>query len=183
MKLTKIGNCKNWLKDEWTEYAMTHKGRTPHAYKDSDTYNQWLKWGYKKHLINSHSFEPGNFPFEMPFPLDVEHNKSDYNYTITRYNPGEFVPYHVDFVQEYAIKLWISLQDYQPGHIFIYKSEILTDYKKGDMFIFDGNSSHLAGNIGISQRAVLTYDIWGELMTRILNQYDLKLDLNDSYIV
>lgn len=140
MKLSLIENCNDWLRDEWIAYALTNEGRTPHAYEGSDTYNRWLNWGYKKHLINSHSFENGNFPFDMPFPLEIKHKREDYNYTITRYNPGEFVPYHEDFDQEYAIKLWIPLQDYQPGHIFIYKSDILTEYKRGDIFVFDGNS-------------------------------------------
>jgi hypothetical protein len=55
------------------------------------------------------------------------------------------------------------LQDYHPGHIFVYKDEMITNYKKGDVYAYTSSTDlHGAANIGHIPRLVLQiteYDI------------------------
>jgi hypothetical protein len=48
------------------------------------------------------------------------------------------------------------MQDYEPGHIFIYKNELVKDYKAGDVFIYDDSQDiHGAANISYLPRIIL----------------------------
>jgi hypothetical protein len=50
----------------------------------------------------------------------------------------------------------MPLQDYEPGHIFIYKDDIINDYLMGDVYEFESPTDiHGAANIGHTPRLML----------------------------
>jgi hypothetical protein len=58
-------------------------------------------------------------------------------------------------------RYWIAMQDYVPGHIFQYKDEILTNYKKGDIFQYpDANEIHGAANISYTKRLTFHFSTY-----------------------
>jgi hypothetical protein len=53
-------------------------------------------------------------------------------------------------------RYWIPLQGYESGHLFIYKNQLITNYKAFDVFKYDHeHDAHGAANIGHSPRIVL----------------------------
>jgi hypothetical protein len=72
--------------------------------------------------------------------------------------PGQFTPMHRDphTIDINCKRYWIPLQDYELGHIFIYKDQIITNYKKGDVYTYDdANEIHGAVNLGFTPRVIL----------------------------
>jgi hypothetical protein len=48
------------------------------------------------------------------------------------------------------------MQDYKPGHVFIYENQLFSNYKKGDVFLFESPESiHAAANVGFSPKLTL----------------------------
>ena len=83
---------------------------------------------------------------------------SNYHWWITKLYPGQFMPMHTDphTHEQSCNRYWIPLQDYQPGHIFIYKDKFITDYKAYDVFEYENEQDmHGAANIGHTPRVVL----------------------------
>jgi len=68
------------------------------------------------------------------------------------------MPMHSDphVYERDGTRYWIPLQDYHSGHVFIYNDKLMTDYKKGDVFVFlDSYDVHGAANIGHQTRLSL----------------------------
>jgi len=76
------------------------------------------------------------------------------------------MPMHVDphtTVQKNAQRFWIPLQDWEIGHIFKFQDEIVTNYKKGDIYEYDdAQGLHGAANIGLTPRVVLQVTLYEE---------------------
>jgi len=170
-----FGNFKDWIKDEWVEFSISQTGIHPSIYEGTKTWKIWMDDGWTKELINNNVFNRENFPYNIEFPMIVDGYEKitpgDYDWNICRYRPGEFVPFHIDELDYPYIKFWMPLQDYEDGHIFLYKGELIKDYKKGDFFLFDGYEPHAAGNLGNRPRSVLIIDIFGGLMESFKKQY------------
>jgi hypothetical protein len=75
------------------------------------------------------------------------------------------MPMHTDphTHEESCKRYWIPLQDYESGHIFIYKNTLMTEYSANDVFVYkNAQDSHGAANIGHTPRVVLQvteYDV------------------------
>lgn len=88
----------------------------------------------------------------------------------SRFLPGQGIPFHIDDNEEYLesptdeiARYVLFLQDWIPGHVFLYQDKkILTDYKAGDLFLYeDPNEIHAACNLSHSIR--VTYQILAKL--------------------
>lgn len=98
-------------------------------------------WVYEQEQLNT---------LELPF--------KDYHWWITKLYPGQFMPMHTDphTHEQSCNRYWIPLQDYEPGHIFIYKNNLMTNYSAYDVFKYDHeHDMHGAANIGHTPRVVL----------------------------
>lgn len=87
----------------------------------------------------------------------------EYHWWITKLYPGQFMPMHTDphTHDRSCRRLWIPLQDHEPGHIFVYKNSMVTDYKAYDAFeYYDSQDNHGAANIGHTPRVVLQVTIY-----------------------
>jgi hypothetical protein len=68
------------------------------------------------------------------------------------------MPMHVDphTVSKPCKRYWMPLQDYYPGHIFVYGDEMINGYREGDVYMFDREFDiHGSANIGHMPRVML----------------------------
>lgn len=94
-------------------------------------------------------------PLKLPY--------KDYHWWITKLYPGQFMPMHTDphGHDRSCFRLWIPLQDFEPGHVFIYKDEMITNYKAYDVYQFDhSQDNHGVANISHTPRVVLQVTVY-----------------------
>jgi len=78
-----------------------------------------------------------------------------------RLDHGTVFPLHTDQHHEgCARRVWIPLDDWEPGHIFVYGDRVVTDYRRGDWIEFAPDVVHGAANLStrvkISLQLMLT---------------------------
>jgi hypothetical protein len=120
---------------------------------ESDEYARAEEAGYDLSAVNWWVYEQ-----EQLGTLVLPFSKTDYHWWITKLYPGQFMPMHSDphTHEHHCKRYWIPLQDYEPGHIFVYKTQLMTDYKAFDVFEYEKSTDmHGAANIGHTPRVVL----------------------------
>ena len=156
-----IGNFENWIKQEWIEYMLSNDG-TPRPgggrNPDSEEFKQAAAAGYNLSQTYWYIYEPDTFPFEITAPIGVE---GKFLWWFIKMLPGNMMPMHQDphaLEEKNSKRYWMPLQDYAPGHVFIYKKQLSVDYKKGDLFAYeDSHAVHGACNIGWSPRLIACF--------------------------
>jgi hypothetical protein len=157
-----IGNYKNWIQDEWvaellssTGVARPKEGKRPDSPEEELEYNKAREAGYKDDAVYFYMFDQNSVSFNVIPPFITE----KYHWWITKMLPGNFMPVHRDphaLYQKNSKRYWIPLQDWQPGHIFMYEDRVITDYKAGDVWVYEeAGALHGAANIGYTPRLVL----------------------------
>ena len=163
MKL--IGNFVDWITPNLWDILTTKNGdRTPVWQPDRwkgnpilDNARKLAKVGYahRDHdfqMFTKHSKDMQDIELVMPIPI----LRSTYNWWFVKYLPGQMQPMHYDpQVTEVknALRYTMMLEDYHPGHIFVYDDQLLTGYKAGDMFQWpDAMIYHGAANISYTTR-------------------------------
>lgn len=163
-----IGNFSSWIEEEWTNEILSNEGTArPKGGKRPDSLEEELEYtkaraaGYKDNETYFYMFTKDNTSFDISPPF-VD---GQFHWWITKMLPGNFMPMHVDPHTRYernSKRFWMPLQDWRPGHIFMYENLVITDYKKGDTWWYDNPVAlHGAANIGHTPRVVLqisTYD-------------------------
>lgn len=158
-----LGNYKNWIKDEWIEELLTSDGiPRPSGGDLPDTPEAELQYqiardaGYKDSDTYFYMFNKDNVSFAID---DIPFSNKQFHWWITKMLPGNFMPMHRDphtLYERDSNRFWIPLQDWEPGHIFMYENVVITNYKKGDVYQYDTpNGLHGAANIGFVPRVVL----------------------------
>lgn len=164
-----VGNYVDFIKTEWVDYILNNpgfgrpaEGKKPDSPEEVAEYKKLTDAGYKTDLVYFHMFTKENFPFNIENPPFTNQN---FHWWFTKMNPGEFMPMHVDphtLYQPGSHRYWIAFQDWQPGHIMMYEDKVITNYKKGDVYVYeDAQALHGACNIGYVPRIILqisTYD-------------------------
>jgi hypothetical protein len=161
-----LGNYAEWIQTEWLDFIKDNDGtcrpgggRNP----DSEEFRKAAEHGYDLTQTYWYIYEPDTFPFDVksPIPLDGE-----FLWWFIKMNPGDKMPMHKDphaLVEKNSKRYWMALQDYEPGHVFIYEDQLATGYKKGDLFVYDDSKAlHGACNIGWSTRMIAcfsSYDV------------------------
>jgi hypothetical protein len=157
-----IGNYSDWIKKEWILELLNNSGtprpsggKTPDTKEEKIEYQKAIEAGYSENETYFFMFDKDNFKFNL-FPPFVQ---SNYHWWITKMMPGNFMPMHVDphtLYEPNSQRYWMPLQDYSPGHIFMYENLVITDYKAGDVYRYKTSSAiHGAANIGHVPRVVL----------------------------
>jgi hypothetical protein len=164
MNLTNIGNYKDWIDPKWIEYALTEKGwvRPPPADEIIDDYHKRVyqnafDHGYERDRLHFLYFKNKNFPFDIKPPWVTSDN---YYWWIVKMLPGQFMIMHRDPDTEgnptRIKRYWMPWQDYESGHIFIHNDCLISNYKKGDVFVYNTqDDEHGSCNIGYTPRLVL----------------------------
>lgn len=165
-----LGNYKDWIRHEWlievleqTGTPRPSSGKKPNSPEEEIEYQRARDAGYKDTDTYFYMFDKNNVSFvidQLPF------TSSKFHWWITKMLPGNFMPMHVDphtLYEKNSKRYWIPLQDWQPGHIFMYEDLVITNYKKGDVWIYDNSTAlHGAANIGFDPRVVLQVSTYGD---------------------
>lgn len=95
---------------------------------------------------------------DVDFDIKLPWSHREIHWWITKMLPGQYMPMHTDphTHDRKCKRYWIPLQDYVPGHVFIYDEQLIQHYAKGDVFeYYDANDSHGAANLSTINRYVL----------------------------
>jgi hypothetical protein len=108
------------------------------------------------HMLTADSPEMSNFNFKLP---DLPETRNQIMWWFVKLYPGEYQIIHIDPQVHEAINLvryTLLLQDWEPGHIFIWDDKYLSNYKAGDMFEWSNPTTlHAPANIGYNTRYTL----------------------------
>jgi hypothetical protein len=155
-----IGNYASWIDPKWRLLALEVDGQArprdwPPAYAtEASEYKKAQDAGYDLSAVNWWVLEEKDLNIKITPPWI----NGEYQWWITKMYPGQFMPMHTDPHANHreCIRYWMPLQDYHPGHIFIYDNSLATQYKEGDLFKFvDSTEYHGAANIGHIPRVML----------------------------
>jgi hypothetical protein len=162
-----IGNYTNWIQQEWIDYLLSNDGtprpQTLSENPDSPEFRKATSVGYDLSKIYWYHYTNTNNTF--PLALDIPFEKDrKHIWWFIKMNPGMFMPMHKDphAIEETNVKrYWIALQDYEEGHIHINGGQFLSNYKKGDMWMYDDPTAiHGACNIGYSPRLIFNFSTY-----------------------
>lgn len=162
-----VGNYTDWIKQEWIDYLLVNDGTLRPGggdNPDSEEFRKAKDRGYDLTKTYWHHFSNKSCPLEIlpPFLLN-----EDFIWWFIKMTPGQFMPVHRDpHTYDSEIRnvkrYWMALQDWEPGHIFMYEDQVLSNYKKGDLYCYpDPQAIHCACNIGNTTRLTFhfsTYD-------------------------
>lgn len=154
------GNFSSWIQDSWIQEILSSPGQArprdwPPAYAvETAEYKRAHEAGYDLSAVNWWVYEQQDVSFVITPPWVT----GKYHWWITKLTPGQFMPMHSDphTHERPCNRYWIPLQDYHPGHVFIYENELVKDYKKGDVYSYiSSQDMHGAANIGHIPRLIL----------------------------
>jgi hypothetical protein len=159
-----LGNFKDWVKDEYIYYLKNNNGtlrpNTPGENPNSEEFRIATQVGYDLSKTWWHHYSVKNFPYTIKPPIETDNKIM---WWFIKMNPGHYMPMHRDphvteSDKKNCVRYWMPLQDYEPGHIFIYNKTFMTDYQKGDLWEYnDANEIHGACNIGYSVRLTFQF--------------------------
>ena len=152
------GNTK-FVSNETIQKILTTDGQarprnwTPVNEIEEQEYARYAEAGYDLNAVNWWVYEKQDLDIDIALPW-----ATNIHWWITKLTPGQFMPMHTDphTHDKKCRRYWIPLQDYVPGHIFLYGSELVADYIANDIFeYYDAQDLHGAANISHTPRLVL----------------------------
>ena len=159
-----IGNFKEWITEECINYLLHNDGtvrpNTPGKNPNVQEFIEAERVGYDMSKTWWHIYEQLDFPIDIKIPFDSDKKTI---WWFIKMTPGGMMPIHRDpHVSATGIndpkRYWMALQDYVPGHIFVYKNFMITDYKAGDIWMYtDPNEIHGACNISYVPRLTFQF--------------------------
>jgi hypothetical protein len=160
-----IDNFSHWLRYEWIDFMMTNTGipgpagKVPENNHELEQFENSKHTGYDLTATYWYNFFPSTLPFKIDPPVPAK----NYDWTMVKQNPGNFMPMHVDQAAEIAVeRYWMPLTDYTSGHVMIYADKLIKDYRAGDLFLFDDpRAFHGSCNIGFSPRISYNLNVYG----------------------
>lgn len=147
-----IGNCDEWIEDDFVKLLLTPNfgQKTPSISEhfEDPQYQYWINQGFPSDRISFTFIFQDHFDHNITLPKQFGDTKE---WWFSRLDPGDIVPWHADkfkYDESNIERYWIAMQDYIPGHIFLYENKPFVDYKKGDIFLFNNPTAyHGAGNL------------------------------------
>ena len=154
------GNYKDWVNPLWEHLVLTRTGQARPRDWPADTaaeaneYKRYKEAGYDLTAVNWWVYEERDLNISIAPPWTT----GEVHWWITKLLPGQYMPMHTDphTHGRSCKRFWVPLQDYHPGHIFMYRDQVMTNYKAGDVYTYiDPTDLHGAANIGHIPRIVL----------------------------
>jgi hypothetical protein len=164
-----IGNYKDWITPELMNHLATHEGDLRNVWQperwqghpELDKYREMARPGYSEgksifHQFNINSVDMKGFDIVLPeFPEQRKHCF----WWFVKLNPGEMQAMHIDphLVEvKNPLRYTMYLQDFEPGHIFVYDDTMNSNYKAGDVYEWsDPMIVHGCVNISYNARYTL----------------------------
>lgn len=164
-----IGNFANWIDPLLMEHLKTHEGDyTPVWQPDRwrghpllDKFRELARPGYSKnspmfHQFNIKSKDMQGIVVNLP---DLPETRNCCFWWFVKLLPGEMQAMHIDpHLVEVSnpVRYTMFLQDWEPGHIFVYDDKMISNYKAGDVYEWsDPMIVHGVVNIGFNTRYTL----------------------------
>lgn len=163
-----IGNCKDWIEQEWIDRIMTTNGDPCPIHqpanqigdhkKQIELYNNFVTagWQDKDFVVNMYTqgITKEVLDLDITVPPIIPIEGRNYHWWFVKMNPGQVTHWHFDphtIKHTTAVRYWMALQDYEPGHVFIWENGgFLDDYKAGDIYCFDfADLYHSVLNLGM----------------------------------
>lgn len=164
-----IANYKDWITDDLMNHLRTHDGETRPVWQPErwqghpllDEFRELCRVGYAH---RNHDFQQFNnscadmqdFPIILP-TLPEQRNMCFWWFI--KLLPGQMQAMHIDpHLVEVTnpVRYTMFLEDYHPGHVFLYDDFLATNYKAGDMFEWsDPMCVHGCVNISFKTRYTL----------------------------
>jgi hypothetical protein len=164
-----LGNFKDWIRPEWLDYLINNDGtlrpKTLNENPNSEEFRIATTVGYNLNETWWHHYCETSCPLTVIPPTDAD---KEYMWWFIKLVPGGKMPMHRDphveeEGKENCTRYWMPLQDYEPGHIFIYKDSLISNYKKGDLYTYDdAYELHGAANIGYTNRLTFQYTVFNK---------------------
>jgi hypothetical protein len=162
-----IGNYDYWIDPLWEHLVLTRTGQSrPRDWSAMNhvelaEYKKYQEAGYDLNAVNWYVYESQ----DLGIDIDPPWCKGKIHWWITKLNPGQYMPMHTDpHTHDGSCKrYWVPLQNYVPGHIFIYKDEMVSHYGLGDVYVYDHSTDpHGAANISHTPRIILQITEYAE---------------------
>ena len=159
-----IGNYKDWITDELMDLLRTRNGETRPVWQPDkwqghpllDQFREWVRTGYahKDHNFQQFSSSCEDLKdYNIILPTLPETRKHCYWWFI-KLLPGQMQPMHIDpHLVEVTnpVRYTMFLEDFTPGHIFVYDDKMFSNYKAGDVYEWsDPMIVHLVVYIGFT---------------------------------
>ncbi len=155
-----IGNFKQWIDPLWEHRILTTNGQArprdwpPSTAVESAEYSRYEMAGYDLNAVNWWVYEEKDLNLSLTPPW----TNGRVHWWFTKMMPGQYMPMHTDphAHNQPCNRYWMPLQNYEPGHVFIYDKEMISNYSVGDVYKFDDErDQHGAANISHSPRIML----------------------------
>jgi hypothetical protein len=164
-----ISNYSDWITPELMNHLKTHDGdHTPVWQPDRwqghpilDEYREKARWCYSNnspmfHQFNARSIDMQEFKVTLP---ELPETRKHIQWWFVKLYPGEMQAMHVDphlLSVSNPVRYTMFLEDFVPGHIFVYDDKIMSNYKAGDMYEWsDPMIVHGVSNISYTTRYTL----------------------------
>jgi hypothetical protein len=164
-----VGNYKNWITPELMNHLKSHEGdHTPvwqperwQGHPVLDEYREKARWCYSKntpmfHQFNARSIDMQEFKVVLP---ELPESRAQLQWWFVKLYPGEMQAMHVDphlLSVSNPVRYTMFLEDFVPGHIFVYDDKLMSNYKAGDMYEWsDPMIVHGVSNISYTTRYTL----------------------------
>lgn len=122
-------------------------------YHNPEEWKHWKEAGYSDEMLSYYDLLNKDLNIDVCLPSEVFGDILEIWFS--RLDPGELLPLHqdgYDFDPNFS-RYSMFLQDYIPGHVFVYGDEIITGYKSGDVYQFDNPFIwYAACNMGLQSR-------------------------------
>jgi hypothetical protein len=163
-----ILNAEEWIKSEWIDEIKSVTGlRAPvdlFAKEKQELHQEDIRArnaGYSMEAFYYTLIEQSHLSFEI---TDIpEIGKGKLHWWVVKMLPGQFMPVHRDpriTTKRNIERYWMPWIDWDYGHIFYYENTVITDYRKGDLFLMeDPDALHGAANIGMTPRITLNIGV------------------------
>lgn len=164
-----IGNYAEWITPSLMEHLKTSNGDTTPVWQPDrwqghpllDQYREMARPGYSHKAHDFQQFNEGskdmsNFAISLP---DLPKQRKLCFWWFVKLLPGQMQAMHIDphLVEvKDPVRYTMFLEDFQPGHIFVYDDKMISNYKAGDVFEWsDPMIVHGVVNIGYNTRYTL----------------------------
>jgi len=164
-----IGNYKELITENLMSHIKSHNGDTtpvwqPYRWKDNPLLEEALERAREGYSQSNHYFQQFNEKsndmkeFNIVLPKLTNDNRQIL-WWIIKLLPGQMQPMHFDphlIDIKNPKRYTMFLEDFKPGHIFVWEDNIITNYKAGDLYQWvDPLCYHGCVNIGYDNRYTL----------------------------
>jgi len=183
-----LGNFADWIQPGLLDRLINTKGKPtllnqPKTWVGHPEHEAWYKSfceaGYDKRNFYSNMYDEDtedlkDFNITCPFDIGEDH---EWFWWFIKFKPGSVACMHYDphtKIIPNIKRYWFALQDYHPGHLFIYDGKMMKNYKAGDLYEFDrADLYHGATNISMIDRVTFQFTVY--------KNEDYNYDKKDPY--